>query len=162
MNQFSIELDHAWKWFEFHAAQRMTVFRFYLIMVGALGAGYIASLKDDHVAIALIIAVFGAIASVLFWRLDQRVSDLIKHGENALSQIENQLAQSSGISDIKIIIKTEQKSKWPLNSYRRIFRTIFIMAFCCFLIAAIVPVYRAINATQVASEICTRLAGFLK
>jgi hypothetical protein len=161
MNPITVELDHAWKWFEYHATQRMTVFRFYLIMVGAIGAGYIASLKDNDDLIALIIAIFGASGSILFWRLDQRVSDLIKHGEDALSQIEDRLAKSSRIKNIRIIDRMEKKSNRLLNSYRRIFCTMFILAFGSFFIAAIYALIRAIDTKQFASILCNCLGRLL-
>jgi hypothetical protein len=80
-----VALDHAWKWFEYHATQRMTMIRFYVIAAGgiAAGTGYLLTSHENFLAGAL--AVIGAITTLAFKRLDKRVSDLVRLGEEALS-----------------------------------------------------------------------------
>ncbi len=79
-----VALDHAWHWFEYHANQRMTMIRFYLVVAGAIasGAGYLWIGHEN--LLSAILSAFGAVASFCFMRLDMRVSSLVKLGEDAL------------------------------------------------------------------------------
>ncbi len=38
--QLKDKLDYAWKWFEYHAGQRLVAFNFLLVLMGALSVGY--------------------------------------------------------------------------------------------------------------------------
>ncbi|HEY3637928.1 MAG TPA: hypothetical protein VGK90_07215 [Rhizomicrobium sp.] len=80
----SLALEHAWKWFEYHANQRMTMIRFYLTVAGAIatGVGYLWT-SDQH-ALSGTLSFVGIVVSLCFARLDARVSQLIKVGEGAL------------------------------------------------------------------------------
>jgi cyanate permease len=82
--------EHAWKHFEVHASQRMTVFNYFLAVSGALAAGLATTLQGTARFSVLGIALGGllALVSFIFWKLDQRVSFLIKRAELALSEIE--------------------------------------------------------------------------
>jgi len=83
-------LDHAWRYFQLHANQRMSVFNFFLVLSSVAVAGLAASLSRSGppplVGVAL--GLFLALVSFVFWKLDQRAAFLIKHAENALSELE--------------------------------------------------------------------------
>lgn len=141
-------LNHAWDWFKYHADQRLMLIRYYLIMVGALGGGYLAALKDGLYAISIVVAIFGAVVSVLFERLDQRVSDLVKVGEAAMAKEEEALARRTGYDEIKIVERADIGAHKSLGSFRKIFRVMFRTAFLGFTIAAIVAGYGAWRASS--------------
>lgn len=44
---FKLRIDYAWKWFDLHAKQRMTLFNYFLIIAGILANGMLLSIKDD-------------------------------------------------------------------------------------------------------------------
>src|SRR5690348_5493610 len=84
---------YAWEYFKYHAAQRQSVFRFYLTLIGAAtiayaysqrfvptGSGAPAPTADINELIGTIFMV----ASFLFWSLDKRSRRLIKLAEEAL------------------------------------------------------------------------------
>ena len=85
-----IMLEHTWRYFELHAKQRVSVFNFFVVMSGALAAGIAASLQGSAklAAIGVVLGLLLPLISFVFWKLDQRVSFLIKHAENALAEIE--------------------------------------------------------------------------
>ena len=88
-------LEHTWRYFELHANQRMAVFNFFLLMSGAIAAGLAATLQGS-VKLAFVGIVLGcllALVSFVFWKLDQRVGFLIKHGEAALAEVERSLPE---------------------------------------------------------------------
>ncbi len=133
-----LAIDHAWNWFKFHAEQRMVLVRFYLIMVGALGAGY-ASMSGMHDgSIALVIALVGMVVSLLFRRLDLRVSKLIKIGEAVLEKEQLQLYEILKYDEIKIIQRTNEESAGNLTSYRKIFGFMYWSAGFAFLFLGLI------------------------
>ncbi len=86
-------LEHAWRYFDLHAQQRMTVFNFFLFLVGLVGAGIAASIQAA-IQLSLLGCFLGLLLgfiSFIFWKLDQRVSFLIKRAEVAMASLEAQL-----------------------------------------------------------------------
>jgi len=79
-------LDYAFKYFDLHAKQRMTVFNFFLAISGALIGLIAASLggESKYPLAALALSIFLFVLSYLFWQLDIRTSFLIKHAEASL------------------------------------------------------------------------------
>lgn len=100
--------EHAWKWFEYHATQRMTTIRFYLIIAGAIatGVGYLWS--SHYYSFATVLSTFGIVASISFRRLDLRVSHLVKLGEAALKQQQNKMAAILRQPDLEICERADQ------------------------------------------------------
>lgn len=89
-------LDYAFKYFDLHAKQRMTVFNFFLAISGALIGLIAASLGGDskYPLAALSLSTFLLALSYLFWQLDIRTSFLIKHAETSLEISEKVLFES--------------------------------------------------------------------
>lgn len=126
-------LDHAWRYFELHANQRMSVFNFFIVISALVATGMAASLRGRGV-VALVGTVLGfllALVSFIFWKLDQRVSFLLKHAESALSALEASLpelgtrlfAQEPELT----ARRTSSGSVWSRHwSYGRSFRTVFL------------------------------------
>jgi hypothetical protein len=121
-------LDHGWRWFEYHAQQRLTVFKYYLIIMGAIGVAlYTLHTAQEHL-FAAIAAASGVIASITFFALDHRVSQLVKLGEDLMSRQEAILQEGTGHSEA-LISKLSNQNQWKvLGSYRRAFRLIFAWA----------------------------------
>lgn len=85
-------LDHAWRYFELHAKQRMTTFNFYLVISGAIATGLAATLQGSNRLAwlgSVALGVLLALVAFLFWKLDQRVAFLVKHAEAALAAVES-------------------------------------------------------------------------
>jgi len=84
--------DHAWSYFVLHAEQRLKTFHFYLILATLIAGGIVALAKETKgencFKGAAVIAFLLPFFSFIFWKLDQRNKQLIKHGEEALKLIE--------------------------------------------------------------------------
>ena len=144
-------IGHAWNWFKYHAEQRMILVRFYLIMAGALGAGYISVLKDNENALATVIAGFGAFVSLLFFKLDQRTARLIKLGERALAKREEVLAGSVSCDELKIVDRAEEGTEKWLGSTREIFASMFVAALVVFCLAGLIALLKTTLAMRLAA-----------
>ena len=97
---YKVQFDYAWKWFDFHAKQRTSMFNFYIIVVGAT-LGAIAALVKANVGDAVqLLCWFGIIVSILFFILDCRNSNLLRYGELNLVYLEKTLLFSSNIERV--------------------------------------------------------------
>lgn len=86
--------EYAWKYFDLHANQRMSVFNFFLILAGLLAASYVNSLTAEvpNYGVCAIVANMLLCVAFIFWRLDQRTAFLIKNAEKALMEAEKAIS----------------------------------------------------------------------
>jgi hypothetical protein len=84
-NKEALGLKYGFKWFEYHAGQRMETFHYYLVIYSGLAAAVSFLLKEKIHAGSLLISSLMILMSILFWQLDVRNRQLIKIGENIIS-----------------------------------------------------------------------------
>jgi hypothetical protein len=129
--------DYAWNYFSLHADQRMKAFHFYILLSSAIAGGLSILIKNGEIHKWM--CLFGMLLiffSFIFWKFDQRTSELIKLAEGALIFLDAQyeLPSESGIphplelfSREKIL--TSKKKSYPLLSghfsYSRSLRWVF-------------------------------------
>lgn len=91
---YKVSLENAWRFFQLHAQQRMTVFNFYLIITGLVAAGLGACViqMEKLSLVSGVLGLFLSFVSFIFWKLDQRVSLMIKASEKSIIDIEKKLA----------------------------------------------------------------------
>lgn len=91
---YKVSLENAWRFFQLHAQQRMAVFNFYLIITGLVAAGLSACViqMEKLSIVAGVLGLFLSFVSFIFWKLDQRVSLMIKASEKSIINIETKLA----------------------------------------------------------------------
>jgi len=153
--------DHAWNWFAHHAEQRMTALRFFLLVIGIFAVGYYQTLNNSHYFLATAFSVLSCCFSVLFWRLDIRTRELIKVGEDLLSQTEVEMTKLSAIP-VTIISEVDKKSSRHatrllpklLYSYGQIFTAIFLLSFCFSICTAIYSLSKGGIFRVIAQKIC--------
>ncbi|MFW8644946.1 hypothetical protein ACOJBO_31590 [Rhizobium beringeri] len=77
--------EHAWRYFELHANQRMTLFNFFTVLAGLMTAGIGTSMQGGHqyALFGVTLSVMLTLLAFVFWKIDQRMSFLIKHAEAA-------------------------------------------------------------------------------
>lgn len=143
-----LALEHGWNWFRYHAEQRLTMIRFYLVIIAASATAFFAAIGPYPEAAAGA-SFFGFVCSLLFWRLDARVSYLIKVGEAAISEQEQFIASECDLKSIDIINRADEKAGRFLTSYSQILRVLYAVTGLGFLGATIFAVSLAL---VVASE----------
>lgn len=127
--------DYAWNWFQYHAGQRMNVFRFFFIVVAILAAGYIKALEIKHPGLQVLIALTAMVLAFLFWRADIRSYDLVKIGEAHLKQTEAALQQRLGHDSVSLASSADRKTNQLAASYpsrafyslKQIIRSIYLL-----------------------------------
>ena len=134
-------LEHGWRWFEYHAQQRLTTFRFYLIIMGGVWAAVYALHSAGERAWAALAALTGVIVTVSFMALDLRVSRLAKLGECLMARQEECLRDGTGHAEALVSQGSELNKVGWLGSYRRAFRLIFIWAIFVLLSVTLWEIY---------------------
>jgi hypothetical protein len=88
--------DYAWKYFSLHADQRIKTFNFYLVLATFAVGGMLTVIKDTgHAWVVAVIAFLLGFLSFVFYKLDCRNKQLVRHGEAALKRLE----EESGFED---------------------------------------------------------------
>ena len=102
-----IALDHAWKWFEYHANQRLVTFRFYLIFVASLLAADFVALREKLWGISTVGGVILICVTYWFFKLDKRNTILIKLGEAVLKSEEHYISGILGNDNLNFVEKAD-------------------------------------------------------
>ena len=116
----------AWDWFSVHAAQRMEIFRFFILLTAALAAGYVGALQYKGYLLAVAIAGAGVFVSSTCKLLDRRVAALLKIAEGALEFEQGRLKSISGNPQIEFVKRADE-----LALSQSTFRVLFGRMFSC-------------------------------
>jgi hypothetical protein len=148
--------EHAWKYFELHANQRMSMFNFFVILVGLVFAGLAASLQLSG-ALGLAGAGLGVLLagmSFVFWKLDQRTAFFLKHAEQALIAWESRIEPTYRLFVNERSRTAEQDSGrlWSRQwTYGRSFRVVFVVTGLLGVAGAMLAIGRELTAGDVRS-----------
>ena len=86
----SVQFEYAWRWFELHARQRVSMFNFFFLSTGAFATAYGILLREQLYGESAAVAFVGVLASVVSCLLDVRNHGLVKMGEEALMEVERE------------------------------------------------------------------------
>jgi hypothetical protein len=153
-------LDHAWRYFELHANQRMSLFNFFLVLSSFVAAGLGASLqlRGTLELMGVGLGVILATVSFTFWKLDQRTSFLIKHAERAVAEIESGFSVSTArlfSNEVRVTARVVSKCYNPcrLWTYGSAFRFVFLVMGLVGIIGAILSVYFFFHGANLAVKV---------
>jgi hypothetical protein len=145
----TLALYYAWDHFAYHAGQRQTVFNFFLLLIGGCVAAYSSIMGESGATYNYFRSFLGvvlALGSLVFWRLDQRNAQLVKISEDALKDLEAQMAKEISVPSIRLIANAEKKiSGFPfskIESFGQIYGLIFAVSGLVGLAMAILSVWR--------------------
>jgi len=131
-------MDHAWKWFQHHATQRLTTFNFFVVLFAALCASFSATIQSGKPEISAGIALLAMSFSLLFGLLDSRNRHLIKIGEASLKEQEKKISEILGDDQLCIVRAASTRPNFVF-SFKQVFTVVFwiagIAAFAALLVA---------------------------
>lgn len=133
--------DHAWRYFELHANQRISLFRFYIAILvfysSAVGFLFVRFYHPGRLAeIAVIVSSFTlAILTGIFQLLDRRNCQLIEYGEKALQDLESSFIHDKETIKIFTLEDKNFKSKKSKCSHKTCFTCLYVLAYAACLIA---------------------------
>jgi hypothetical protein len=121
-------IDHSWKYFAFHAEQRMKVFNFFFLAINAL----VAAAAGAAYAKLWVFVAFSGFAvffvSIIFYVLDRRNKQLVEIGELALIDFQKEL----GLKLSSISPKREDYYRCNLSSVAIDWNPMKIIGIYCF------------------------------
>jgi hypothetical protein len=126
-------VEHAWKYFELHSNQRITLFNYFLFIMAGLGTavGVILQSSNKFSYVGIFISIFIIVVSVVFWKLDQRTSFLIKQSEQVFKKLERNSSIDIGIfCNEDANLERANKNKAFVNqviTYGLLFRSTFFI-----------------------------------
>ncbi|TGP42573.1 hypothetical protein EN873_45215 [bacterium M00.F.Ca.ET.230.01.1.1] len=134
-NKISSEqaVEHAWKYFELHSNQRITMFNYFLFIVVGLGTAIGVSMQSSitFAYIGIFLSIFLSVSSFFFWKLDQRTSFLIKQSEEVFKKLERNSSIDIGIfcNEENNLIKANEKKNFfsKIMTYGSIFIFFFLL-----------------------------------
>ena len=89
------KFEYAWRYFAYHAKQRVTMFNFFLLGSGVIANAYGLLLRGESHLQAGGVALVGLLVCVIFFMLDIRNRQLVHLGEDALRRVEKDYLLSS-------------------------------------------------------------------
>jgi hypothetical protein len=126
-----VAFDHAWRYFALHSEQRTTVFNFFVASSGLTlsGLGYVLATDTVPRYFGLVAGLGAALLAFTFWKLDQRVGQLIKTSERVMigtehAMLREQYRLMSIADEAPVNLGASFVSSW---SYGRSFRTLFLV-----------------------------------
>jgi hypothetical protein len=131
VRRLEVAFEHAWRYFALHSAQRTTVFNFFVASAGLTlsGLGYVLATSAFPRHFAVVAGLGAVLLAFTFWKLDQRVVQLIKASERVMIETERTMFQK----DRRVFCIADEA---PVNmgisltqpwSYGRSFKTLFVM-----------------------------------
>lgn len=85
-------LEQAWEWYAFFNEQRYVIFRFFIIIYGALVTGYSYAMSRSLSLVAVLAATLAVVVAALFMFLDWRIQRLVVRGLRAVREMQAILA----------------------------------------------------------------------
>ena len=95
-----LQLEYSWRWFEFHAEQRLKAFYYFLIIVGFLWYGYSSNFIQNSCFLKILLCLVGMGISLAFLRLEKRNENLVDFARTELDKL-----------DIEIAVEIRKKDK---------------------------------------------------
>lgn len=133
-------IDYSWKWFSYHAAQRMQTFNFFLVLVGALSVGYYQSFSASIYWYSAAVAFVGVWVSLALFIVEVRNEDLVQLGRDALKSIEERPEFHSLPREVRILTEDRERvllvsHKFWLRFVELLVLSLFFMGWCASLVA---------------------------
>jgi hypothetical protein len=99
--------DYSWNYFSVHAEQRLKTFNFYLALTAGISAVVATMCRATQLMPAaggLLVCSFPLLA-LIFWRLDVRNRELVKHGEAAIKHLEGLMPFPNDTDNLPHVLK---------------------------------------------------------
>jgi hypothetical protein len=84
------QFQYAWRWFSYHAKQRVNMLNYFLVGIGILANAYVVAISSKLYPVAGAIGLAGAFVSVCFLMLDVRNQALVGYAQAVLRKLERE------------------------------------------------------------------------
>jgi hypothetical protein len=108
---FTARFEYAWRFFDFHAKQRITMFNFFILFSGILINAFALLLQKNELLALFVVSLFGATITVFFIFLERRNEELVHIAEDTLRELE----QAFLFKDIQVKVEWPHQRSWWLG-----------------------------------------------
>ncbi len=85
----ALQFDYAWKWFNFHADQRVKMFNYMFVGLGLFATAIVGTLdKHLNTLVPVSLCALAALLALIFSRIDTRNQALLRLSEEVLTELE--------------------------------------------------------------------------
>lgn len=134
-------LDHSWAWFQVHAFQRMQLVNYFIIAVAFLTTGYAAGLTADKPALSVAVSALGVALTICFHLMERRTRELVRAAELALKELEQIMAEQTGIGHIRLVERVERPTGRFIVTYGTVIKFLHGTTMAGFLTGFLYAVY---------------------
>lgn len=123
-------IEHAWRYFQLHATQRIAVFNFFVVASGLTFAGLATVLQaqDGRALLGVPVGALMMLMAFVFWKLDQRGAFLVKHAEAAMAEAEKVALPPEGRLFATESNRGVAKRHWSFGRSFRVFFAVVALA----------------------------------
>lgn len=133
--------DYAWGYFSVHATQRLQCVNFFFVASAFLVAAYGGAINYEKYPVAAAFAILGAIVTFIFHKIDFRIRKLVHLSEFALRKMEDSMASSLNIPELKILEQADNPAPGTWK-YSRAFRYLYASIGFGFVLAAVFATWK--------------------
>jgi hypothetical protein len=119
----------AWRHFDFHAKQRIDMFKAYLTIVAILFASFGVTAQYKFYILGAAFALMSLIFSAVFYLFDLRTRQLIKISEAYLLKEEKRIAMIVGDRDALLFKKSDRITYFGHQGFRLTYTNLFRVLF---------------------------------
>ncbi len=105
---YKARFDYAWRYFEFHAKQRTTMFNFFILFSGVLMNACFRLLVGGYILFLGLTCAIGGGITIFFVFLERRNEELVHIAEDILRSLENEVL----FKDYRRTIKWPKQRDW--------------------------------------------------
>ena len=135
--------DLGWKWFKYHAKQRLDVFKFFLTIYSAISVGGGILYDKGFFRLTATLGIIGLIICFMFWRLDIRSRRLTELGEALLDEAFRREGLPTGLNPI---LRAQERWRRGIR-----FKTAFALTYIVASITAFAMLLLSLSESQVAN-----------
>jgi hypothetical protein len=100
---YTARFEYAWRYFDFHAKQRTTMFNFFVVFSGFVVTALVSLFQKGDDGLLLIASGFGTVITLFFVFLERRNEELVHIAEDVLRALEKDV----------LFKDCERTIKWP-------------------------------------------------
>ena len=118
LDKVKARITYAWNAWEFHARQRLSMFNYFLVIIGIVINGYLTAFKDTTLKGVLpALCLLGLIVCLVFFVIDCRNREMLYFADDFLKQSEKALFSSPSREQDGPMIRRDRKEKvsWPFR-----------------------------------------------
>jgi len=105
---YGARFEYAWRYFNFHATQRTTMFNFFIVFSGFLINACFSLLQNNHHILLLLASTLGTAITLFFVFLERRNEELVHVAEEILRALEKEVL----FKDLESTIKWPKQRTW--------------------------------------------------